>query len=430
MALLLKGARFIDPQVNMDCTCEMLIRDGKIVEVGHNLHMERGITKDLKGKIAIPGLIDMHVHLRDPGFEYKEDIISGTRAAAKGGFSGICSMPNTHPVTDTGTIVSYILSKAASAGKCKVYPCGACTKNLNGEQLAEMGDMYAHGARAFSDDGRGIQSSGMMRRVMEYAQQFGCVVMSHCQDESLVGTGQINEGEQSTRLGLNGWPALGEELQIQRDIELARLTGCALHIQHLSTAHGLDMVRRAKDAGVNVTCEVTPHHLFLNEQDIDSTYNTNFKVTPPLRTPADNEALRNALVAGEIDCVVTDHAPHAPYEKQREFEEAPFGMIGLETSLPSIITYLVNPGLLSWNLLVQCMAINPRKILGIEPVSFKAGSVADITVIDPNAEWKVSENDFESKACNSAFVGKTLRGRATDVYVEGYATLEEGSIVE
>ena len=430
MALLLKDARFIDPQVGLDCVCDMLIRDGAIVEIGQNLQMEKGIEYDLSGKVALPGLIDMHVHLRDPGFEYKEDIASGTRAAARGGFVGVCSMPNTQPVTDCGTIVSYIVNKAEKCGKCRVYPSGACTKGLAGEVLAEMGDMHANGAVAFTDDGRGVQSSGVMRRAMEYANQFGCVVMSHCQDESLVGSGQINEGEVSTRLGLTGWPATGEELQIQRDIELARLTGCPLHIQHISTAHGLEMVRAAKRAGINVTCEVTPHHLFLNESNIDEEYNTNFKVAPPLRTAADNVALVKGLCDGTIDCIASDHAPHATYEKEREFEEAPFGMTGVETSLASVITYLVHTGKLSWSALVQCMAVNPRKILGLEPVRFEAGCTADITIIDPEVEWVPTVGEFESKASNSGFVGHKFRGRATDVIVGGYATLREGSIVE
>ncbi len=430
MALLLKDARFIDPQVGLDCVCEMLIRDGRIVEVGHDLQMERGVVHNLEGKIALPGLIDMHVHLRDPGFEYKEDIKSGTRAAAKGGFCGVCSMPNTQPVTDCGTIVSYIVNKAEKQGKCRVFPSGACTKGLQGKTLAEMGDMHRSGAVAFTDDGRGVQSSGVMRRVMEYAKQFGCVVMSHCQDESLVGSGQINEGEKSTLLGLAGWPCAGEELQIQRDIELSRLTGCRLHIQHISTAHGLDMVRAAKRCGLNVTCEVTPHHLFLNEENIDETYNTNYKVAPPLRTQADNDALVEGLIDGTIDCIASDHAPHATFEKEREFEEAPFGMTGLETSLSSVITYLVHTNKIDWNKLCECMAINPRKILGLEPVRFEAGCTADITIIDPDKKWTPEVGEFESKSCNNGFLGRKFCGRATDVYVGGYATLKEGCIVE
>ena len=430
MALLLKNARFIDPQIGLDEVCEMLIRDGKIVEVGHDLKMEKGVERDLSGRVVVPGLVDIHVHLRDPGFEYKEDIASGTRAAAHGGFTGVCSMPNTNPVTDTGTIVSYIVNKADKVGKCRVYPSGACTQGLAGEQLSEMGDMVANGAVAFTDDGRGVQDSGVMRRCMEYALQFGKVVMSHCQDESLVGTGQINEGAVSTKLGLAGWPAAGEELQIQRDIELSRLTGCPIHIQHISSQRGLDMVRRAKAEGLPVTCEATPHHMFLNENDIDATYNTTLKVNPPLRRPEDNEVIIAGVVDGTVDCIVTDHAPHADYEKEREFERAPFGMTGIETSLGTVLTHLVGPGIISWNRMIELMAVRPREIIGVDPVSFVPGATADLTVIDPDVEWTVTADEFESKANNCGFLGAKLKGRATDVYVGGYATMEEGSIVE
>lgn len=430
MALMLKGARFIDPQVGLDEVCDMLIRDGRIVELGHDLDMPKGVERDLGGKIVVPGLVDCHVHFRDPGLEYKEDIVTGSRAAAHGGFTGVCTMPNTDPVTDTGAVVEYVRSKAERDGKCRVYPSGACTQGLKGETLSEMGDMVEHGAVAFTDDGRGVQDSGMMRRVMDYAVQFGKVVMSHCQDESLVGPGQINEGARSTSLGLAGWPAEGEEIQIQRDIALSRLTGCPLHIQHITTKRGLDLVRQAKEEGLPVTCEVTPHHLFLNENDIEATYDTNLKVNPPLRTPEDNMVLIAGVVDGTIDCIATDHAPHADFEKDREFELAPFGMTGIETALGAVITGLVKPGLINWNRMVELMAINPRKILGIDPVKLAPGYVADLTVIDPDLEWTVVKEEFESKSNNCGFLGKKFVGRATDVYVGGYATMEEGVIVE
>ena len=291
MALLLKNAHLIDPQVGLDETAEILIRDGKIVEIGHNLSYEKGVTRDLGGKIVVPGLVDMHVHLREPGFEQKEDIASGTRAAAKGGFTGVCAMPNTKPVCDNAVGIEYIKARAAAVGKCRVYPSGSCTQGLKGEILSEMGDMVAHGAVAFTDDGRGIQGAGMMRRVMDYASQFNKVVMAHCQDDDLVGDGQVNEGVVSTRLGMLGWPAEGEELEIARDIALCRLTDCPLHIQHITTRRGLDLVRAAKAEGLPVTCEATPHHMFLCEDDITDTYNTNLKVNPPLRTAEDAEAI-------------------------------------------------------------------------------------------------------------------------------------------
>ncbi len=430
MALMLKNARLVDPQVGLDEVADILIRDGRIVEVGHGLSMEKGIERDLSGKVVVPGLVDMHVHLREPGQEQKEDIASGTRAAAHGGFTAVCAMPNTSPVIDNALGVEYVKARAEQVGKCRVLVAGACSQGLKGEVLAEMGDMAAHGAVAFTDDGHGIQDAGMMRRVMDYAVQFGRTVMVHCQDDSLVGEGQVNEGVVSTRLGMLGWPAEGEELEIARDIALCRLTGCPLHIQHVTTARGLDLVRAAKAEGLPVTCEVTPHHLFLTEDDIDEAYDTALKVNPPLRTVADAAALAAGVADGTVDALATDHAPHTDWEKDREFELAPFGMTGLETALSLVLTHLVGPGTIGYDRLVELMAVAPRAILGAEPVKLEAGSVADLTVIDPAERWTVSREGFCSKAGNSGFMGVELTGRATDVYVGGYATMEEGSIVE
>ena len=430
MALLLKNAHVIDPQVGLNEVADIAIRDGKIVEVGQGLSIEKGIERDLSGKIVVPGLVDMHVHLREPGFEQKEDIASGTRAAAHGGFTAVCCMPNTKPVTDNATAVEFIQARASAVGKCRVHVAGACSQGLKGETLSEMGDMVAHGAVAFTDDGRGVQDAGMMRRVMDYGSMFDRVIMSHCQDEALVGDGQVNEGIASTRLGMLGWPAEGEELQIARDIALCRLTGCPLHIQHLTTARGLDLVRAAKEEGLPVTCEVTPHHLFLNEWSIGDDYNTFLKVNPPLRTPEDCNALIDGVVDGTVDAIVTDHAPHTAWEKNCEFEIAPFGMIGLETSLALMLTNLVDPGHLSWERAIELMSVNPRAILRVERVAIEPGSTADLTVIDPEVEWTVDAADFLSKATNSGFIGEELKGRATDVFVGGYATLEDGAIAE
>lgn len=430
MALLLKNAHVIDPQVGLNEVADIVIRDGKIVEVGQGLSIEKGVEKDLAGKIVVPGLVDMHVHLREPGFEQKEDIASGTRAAAHGGFTAVCCMPNTKPVTDNATAVEFIQARASAVGKCRVHVAGACSQGLKGETLSEMGDMVAHGAVAFTDDGRGVQDAGMMRRVMDYGSMFDRVIMSHCQDEALVGDGQVNEGIASTRLGMLGWPAEGEELQIARDIALCRLTGCPLHIQHLTTARGLDLVRAAKEEGLPVTCEVTPHHLFLNEWSIGDDYSTFLKVNPPLRTPEDCNALIDGVVDGTVDAIVTDHAPHTAWEKNCEFEIAPFGMIGLETSLALVLTNLVDPGHLSWERAIELMSVNPRTILRVERVAIEPGSTADLTVIDPEVEWTVDAADFLSKATNSGFIGEELKGRATDVFVGGYATLEDGAIVE
>ncbi len=430
MALILKNAHVVDPSVELDGVMDVLIEDGKIAQVAEGIEVEGAEVRDLSGKYLVPGLVDMHVHLREPGFEHKEDIASGTRAAAKGGFTGVCSMPNTDPVADNGVVIGYIAARAAQVGKCRVYPAGAMSKGLKGEIISEMGDMVEQGAVAFTDDGRGIQDAGMMRRAMDYGKMFGKVFMSHCQDEGLVGAGQVNEGVVSTRLGLLGWPAQGEELQIARDIMLSELTGASVHIQHISTAAGLDMVRAAKEKGLPVTCEVTPHHLFLSEDDIDSTYNTSLKVNPPLRTQDDCAALIEGVLDGSIDAIVTDHAPHAPWEKAHEFEYAPFGMTGLETSFALVNTYLVKTGKIDYAQLVDLMAIAPREILGLEPVKIAEGSVADITVFDPDMAWTVSEDGFESKSQNSGFIGAELTGRATDVFVGGVATLENGEIVD
>lgn len=429
MAFLLKSAHVVDPVAGLDGVLDVLVEGERIAEVGEGLTAPEGAeVLDLAGKYLVPGLVDMHVHLRDPGYEYKEDIESGTRAAAHGGFTGVCSMPNTDPCTDNGIVIQYVKTRAAEVGHCRVFPAGACTKGLKGEALSEMGDMVARGAVAFTDDGRGVQDSGMMRRCMDYGVMFGKVFMSHCQDESLVGEGQVNEGVVSTRLGMLGWPAEGEELQIQRDIALARLTGAKLHIQHISTKRGLDLVRAAKAEGLPVTCEATPHHMFLNEDMIDSTYNTAFKVNPPLRTPEDAAALIEGVADGSVDAIVTDHAPHAPWEKAREFAFAPFGMIGLETSLGLVLTNLVKTGVIGYGRMVELMSVKPREILGVEPVSIAAGSLADITVFDPEAIWTVDAADFESKADNSAYLGQELTGRATDVFVGGKPTLRDGAI--
>lgn len=431
MALLLKDAHVIDPQNGIDEVTNVLVRDGLVVAVGTDIELpEKLLVKDCTGKYLVPGMVDVHVHFRDPGQEYKEDIITGMRAAAHGGFTGVVPMANTNPVIDTGAMIEYLLEKGAwEPGRTRIYPLGACTKGLAGEELAEMGDMVAAGAVAFSDDGHGIQDGGMMRQVLDYAKMFDVPVLSHCQMEDIVGAGVVNEGVVSTRLGLAGWPAAGEETQIMRDIELARLTGCHVHIQHLTTARAVDMVARAKAEGVPVTCEVTPHHLFLNEDDIKADdYDTNLKMNPPLRTKEDNLALQEALIDGRIDMVATDHAPHAAHEKALEFNRAPFGTTGLETALGLLLTELVLPGKMSWQRLVEVTSIAPRNLIGVEQVELIEGSTADYTIIDPALDWVVEADDFYSRSKNSAFLGWKLTGRPTDVFVDGYASMEDGVV--
>ena len=429
MAYLLKNVRAIDPQIDLDATCDILVRDGRIAAVGTGLDAGDAEVVDLQGRIAAPGFVDMHVHLREPGYEWKEDIASGTRAAVAGGFTAVCCMPNTNPIIDNAEVVEFVNKRAADTGRCRVHVAGSCTQGLKGEIIAEMGDMVKHGAVAFTDDGRGVQGAGMMRRVMDYANQFNRTVMSHCQDEDLVGEGQVNEGVVSTRLGMLGWPAEGEELQIVRDIALCRLTGTPLHIQHISTRRGLEAVRAAKAEGLPVSCEVTPHHLFLNEDVIGPDYNSFFKVNPPLRTQDDNDALIEGVADGTIDCIVTDHAPHAAWEKDCEFELAPFGMVGLETSLGLINTQLVETGLIDYARMVEMMAVNPRRILCVDEVRLEEGSVADITVFDPAASWTVEAAQFQSKARNTGFEKAELVGKATDVLVEGCFALRDGKVV-
>lgn len=429
MAFLLKGAHAVDPQVGLDGMADILVEGSDIVEVGVGLAPADGIEViDAAGKYLVPGLVDMHVHFRDPGFEYKETIETGSRAAVHGGFTDVATMPNTDPVTDTGTGIRYQIDRARAANLCHVRPIGALTRGQRGEALAEIGDMVMEGACAFSDDGHGVQSAGMMRTCMDYVSQFDRVAIAHCEDESLSSHGVINEGRASTRLGMFGWPALGEEMEIYRDIELCRLTGCPLHIAHISTAKGLELVKAAKAEGLPVTCEVTPHHLFLSEEDITDAFDTSLKMNPPLRLPSDAEALRRGILDGSVDCVVTDHAPHAQHEKDCEWEIAFFGTIGLETSLPLMLNNMVRTGLMSWQRLVEVMAVNPRSVLRLRPVSIEAGSRADLTLIDPDREVRVTTDYFESLSKNSAFMGETLVGAATDVFVDGRRVLEGGLV--
>lgn len=431
MALVIKNARLIDPQVGLDEVSSLKIADdGTIAEVGPALDEAGCEVRDLAGRIVVPGLMDCHVHLREPGQEYKEDVYTGTLASAYGGFTDIVSMPNTTPETDNADVVELVKKAAAAAGFVHVHPSGACTKGRKGEALSEMGDMVRHGIVMVTDDGRNVQDSGMMRTVMDYAVQFGIPVSSHCQDEALVGKGQVNEGVASTRLGLAGWPSQGEEVHVDRDIRIGELTGCHAHIQHLTTGRALDIVRAGKARGAKVSCEVTPHHMFLTEDAIKESYDTNFKVNPPLRTKADTEAIIAGVVDGTVDIIVTDHAPHAAYEKDREFELAPFGMIGIETSLATVLTYLVRPGIIGYDRMIELMAINPRALVNLPPVKLEAGSVADLTVFDPELEWDVTADCFHSKSNNSPFIGHHLVGKATDTFVAGKPVLVNGVVAE
>jgi dihydroorotase len=429
VALLLKNGRVVDPQAGLDEVCDVVIRDGVIVEIGKDLSIPKGETVECSEKVLLPGLADVHTHLREPGREDEETVFSGTRAAAHGGFTAVCAMANTEPVADEGAAIRFLRERAEAEGAVRVYPIGAITAGQKGTALAEIGDMVAEGAVAFSDDGRGVQGSGMMRLAMDYIKRFDRPVVSHCEDESLVAGGVVNEGVVSTRLGMAGWPAAAEEIQVARDIRLAELTGCRLHVAHVSTAGSVELVRQAKAKGLAVTCEVTPHHLFLTEDDITSLYDTNLKMNPPLRSAADAAALLDGLLDGTVDCIATDHAPHAPHEKALEFELAPFGTTGLETALALVATHVVAAGRAGWADVARWMAHAPRAALGLPEVRIEAGQMADLTIVDPEEAWEVGADGFASKSRNCAFTGHNLTGRAADVLVGGYFALRSGKVV-
>jgi dihydroorotase len=429
VALLLRGGRVVDPLVGLDAVCDVLIRDGLIVEVDVGLTMAKGEEVDCSGMVVLPGLVDVHTHLREPGREDEETVASGTRAAAAGGFTAICAMPNTEPVADEGAAVRFLIEKAETEGAVRVYPIGAITAKQEGCALAEIGDMAGEGAVAFSDDGHGVAAAGMMRLAMDYIKRFDLPVVSHCEDVTLAGRGVVNEGVVSTRLGLPAWPAAAEEVQVARDIRLAELTGCRLHLAHLSCAGSVALVREAKARGLAVTCEVTPHHLFLTEDDITDLYDTNLKMNPPLRTAGDAAALLAGLLDGTVDCIATDHAPHAAHEKALEFELAPFGTTGLETALALVVTRVVATGVAGWSEVATWMAHGPRAALGLPEVRIEAGGVADLTIVDPAKEWVVAGEGFVSKSRNSAFLGAKLTGRARDVLIGGYFALQDGKVV-
>jgi dihydroorotase len=385
---------------------------------------------DCDGLVLAPGLVDLHTHLREPGFEHKETIASGTRAAAAGGYTAVSSMANTDPVTDHAGIVAEIRDKAAAAGLADVFPVGSITKGLAGESMAELGEMVEAGVRMFSDDGHCVPSARMLRNALVYAKAFDAevVIADHCQDASLVHDGHMHEGVHSASLGLAGRPAEAEEIVVARDLAIARATGGRLHICHLSSARSIELIRRAKADGVRVTAEVTPHHLVFTDDDLVG-YDTNLKVNPPVRTAEDRDALRAAVADGSIDVIATDHAPHAVEEKEAEFDRSPPGTIGLETALAAVLTDLVTPGIVTLSRALEAMTVTPARILGatehggpIEP-----GRPANLVVFDPAASWLV-EPPFASKARNSAFTGRRLTGRVTHTMLRGSLTAADGKV--
>lgn len=423
MKTLLKNPKVIDPLNDIEGKYDLFIEDSKISRIENSddnryqdFDSDYNII-DLEDKIVIPGLVDMHTHLREPGFEEKETIKTGCEAAAAGGFTTIACMANTKPVVDNPATVEYIKSKAEAA-VVKVIPIGSITKNLDGKNLAEIGFLAQSGVTALSDDGNPVMNSEIMRRAMEYAGDFGFVIIDHCEDLNLVGEGVMNEGYHSTILGLKPIPAAAEETMIARDIILAELTGSQLHIAHLSTERGLALVSEARNRGVNVTAEVTPHHLLLSDETVKG-YDTNTKVNPPLRSKTDIKALRQGLQEGLIDVIATDHAPHTFEDKLGEYDYAANGISGLETALSLIYDRLVKPGIIDWNQLINLMSIKPARLLGQKVEGIKEGSTADLTVFDPQLKWQVNPDDFKSKGKNTPFQGWELKGKTILTIVDG-----------
>ncbi|QEM68335.1 dihydroorotase [Geobacter sp. FeAm09] len=411
MNLLIKNGRVIDPSQGLDDVADVLVEAGLVKEIGKDLKASAGVeTIDATGKYVVPGLVDMHVHLRDPGLEYKEDIVSGTRAAVAGGFTSLVCMPNTKPAIDNKTVASYIINKAATEGFCNVFPVGCITYGMGGERMAEMGELKEAGCVAVSDDGRPVANAELMRRALEYARGIGILVISHAEDLALVGEGVMNEGFTSTELGLKGIPRIAEDIATARDVMLAEYTNSPLHIAHVSTRGSVRIIREAKARGVKVTCETAPHYFTLTDDAVRG-YDTNAKMNPPLREADDVAAIKEGLRDGTIDCIATDHAPHHLDEKDVEFNVAANGIIGLETSLPLSLK-LVEDGILTINQLIEKMSFNPSKILGISRGSLRAGSVADLTVIDPSVEWTVDTETLASKSRNTPFAGWKMKGRA------------------
>jgi dihydroorotase len=425
--VLFRGARLVDPASGHDGVTDVLVEDSLVAEVGAGLEKNRADVLDCDGLVLAPGFVDLHAHLREPGREDKEIVETGARAAAVGGYTAVCAMPNTDPVADHVAVVLEVMALAEKAGLCDVFPAAAITKGLEGESLVEMGELAEAGVRLFTDDHRCVQSARVMRMALDYARAFDVVVSDHAQDEALSEGWQMHEGQYSALLGLTGAPSEAEEVIVARDLLLARLTSGRLHLTHLSAAGSVDAVRRAREQGTRVSADVTPHHLALADEDLVS-YDTNMKVNPPLRSAEDRDALRKGLVDGALDAVATDHAPHAVEEKEQEFDRAPPGTIGLETALGVILGELVEPGLLPLSRAVEALSSVPASILGLDehggPVT--PGRHANVVVFDPDEEWVVGERPFASRGRNSAFLGRTLRGRVMHTLLRGEFTVREG----
>lgn len=427
--LVITNGRVVDPDLGFGKEADVFIKDGRIVKIEKQT---TAVNKEIKtlgkeqvidatGMIVVPGLIDIHVHLREPGREDKETIVTGCQAAAAGGFTSVCCMPNTTPCIDNQETVKFVQARAMHAD-ARVYVVGAITKNIEGKELSEIGDLVKMGAVAITDDGHYVQNPEIMRRALQYAKMFNIPVMQHAEDQFLCAGGVMNESFQSTRLGIKGAPPVAEEIAVLRDIALCRATEGRLHVQHVSTKGAVEAVRNAKKEGVNVTAEVTPHHLVLTDEEIAKEFNTNLRVNPPLRSASDRNAVIEGLVDGTIDCIASDHAPHAPEDKDCEFDLAPAGMIGLETTISVIKTYLIDKGYLSWADAIRKMTVNPARILGLEGGTLASNAVADITIIDPDRKWMVKADKFKSRSRNCPFDGYKLSGKV-------YMTILGGRVV-
>jgi dihydroorotase len=419
--LLIRGGRVIDPAQNIDRTDDVLVRDGLVVSIGHEGGQPLGKadeTIEARGLIVAPGLVDMHVHLREPGREEDETIESGTRAAVAGGFTSVACIPNTEPPIDTQAAVEFIHQKAARADTCNVFVVACVSRGREGKELAEIGRLVEAGAVAFSDDGAPVYDAELMRRALEYCRMFDKPILAHEEVLELSRGGVMNEGLVSLLLGLPGMPAAAEDVMIGRDIALTEATGGRLHVMHVSTAGGVALIRDAKRRGARVTAEACPHHFTLTDESLRG-FDSNYKMSPPLRTAADVEAIIEGLVDGTIDCIATDHAPHAREKKMLELDRAPFGILGLETAVGLSVTRLVATGRIGWPRLIEAMSTLPSRILGINRGTLRPGAVADITLIDPERSWQVDVGSFHSKSINSPFHGWTLRGRAVATIVGG-----------
>ena len=428
MKLLIKGGRVINPATNFDDIADVLIEDGKVVKIAKGIKAKADEIYEAAGKVVTPGLVDIHVHLREPGQEAKEDFASGTQAAAAGGFTTICTMPNTKPVVDTAALVRSLKQRAGDAGVVNVEIIGAVTKEQAGAELAEMGDMIEAGAVAFSDDGHFDSNAKVLLNAYDYLHTFDKVIINHEEEPTLVEDGVMNEGHRSAMLGLKGRPSVAEDIAVARDILLAEYADARVHVAHISTARSVDIVRQAKKRGVRVTAEATPQHLTMTEECVNL-FDTSTKINPPLRAQRDCEAILEGLKDGTIDAIVTDHSPHAQEEKDREYIYAPSGFPGLETSLGIMLTDLYHTGKLELPLIISKMSYEPAKVLGLSAGSLTEGAAADVTVIDPDLAWQVDEKKFYTKGSHSPFAGRQLKGKAVLTVVKGQIVMQDGEVL-